>query len=191
MVTFISISGASASGKTSVARELLSFLPDARMLLSFTTRTPRPSDVPGEYRYVSEEAFAELEKESAFLWSVSVHGNRYGTLKESVHTALAGGIHIAILTILAAEHLAAFLAAHAAGTQFLPFYLRTGDERLLEERLRKRGDSPEDIRIRIEECQDWNMRAARSSFPFKIIDAGLPLGEMIAQTKATIELQGL
>ena len=35
------------------------------------------------------------------------------------------------------------------------------------------------------------MRAARSSVPFKIIDAGLPLGEMIAQTKATIELQGL
>lgn len=188
MATIISISGSSASGKTSLALELLSFLPDSRMLLSLTTRTPRPSDIPGEYRYLSEEAFGALERDGKLLWSVKAHGNRYGTLKESASSAAERGTHIATLTIQAAEGMAVFLSS--LETSYIPLYLRTSDENVLLERLRRRGDSLEDIRIRIEECRDWNERAAHSPVPFRVIDAALPLADMITEAKYHIEKAG-
>jgi guanylate kinase len=186
MARIISISGASASGKTSVAREVLSFLPESKMLLSLTTRPSRPSDVPGEYRYVSSETFEDLKKSGSFLWSVGVHGNRYGTLRESVETASTHGTSIAILTIPAAEKLARFLRESSPETIFVPIYLSTKDEKILETRLRGRGDSEDDVRIRVEECRTWNEMAAHSDVPFHTIDAGTGLREMIRAAKEHI-----
>ncbi len=184
----ISISGASASGKTTVARELLSSLHGSLMLLSVTTRLRRPSDVPGEYQYVSQEEFDKLDRDDSFLWSVGAHGNRYGTLRSSVEAACAGSTSIAILTIPAAEKLAAFLTERFPGVSFSPIYLRTGDITLLEKRLRGRGDSEDDIRIRIEECKTWNELAAHSFVPFQTIDASSPLPAMVEETKKVLGL---
>src|SRR5258708_40128250 len=86
----VTITGASGSGKTSVARELLKIIPSAKLVLSITTRPPRESDLPDEYR--TNVPLAEFEKRSQnneFLWEVEAHGNRYGTLRASVNEALA------------------------------------------------------------------------------------------------------
>jgi len=187
MAVLISISGASASGKTTVARELLASLPQSRMLLSVTTRTPRPSDVHGEYRYVSTREFEDFEKRSLFLWTVDAHHNRYGTLTESVREACNGGTAIAILTIPAAEKLFSFLSTQAPHVIFTPLYLKTHDEALLEKRLRDRGDSSEDVRIRMEECRNWNLLAEHSPVPFSVVDASLPLPSMLQEAISYIK----
>lgn len=187
MAVIISLSGASASGKTTIARSVLGAIPGSRMLLSVTTRARRPSDIPGEYRYVSHEEFAELETQDAFLWSVAVHGNKYGTLTGTAHDACERDTHVAILTIPAAERLMGYLKARCPGTRFIPLYLKAAGEAQLRERLRVRGDSEEDIAIRIEECKTWDALAARSSVPFHSIDAGLPLAQMAAKTTEHIE----
>lgn len=85
----ITLSGPSAVGKTTIARELLQANPEWKLLISLTTRGPRPSDIPGEYKYnVSMRRFDELEREGKFVWTVCVHGNKYGTLSKLVDDAL-------------------------------------------------------------------------------------------------------
>ena len=171
----VSISGPSASGKTTIARAVLTTFPKARILGSVTTRAPRPSDIPGEYRYVLGAEFDRLEKKGAFLWSVAVHGNRYGTTKDAIERALKEPLMVAILTIPATETLAAYLKSMLMDDKLFSLYLRIADEALVRERLTRRGDSEEDILIRIKECRSWNEDAASSFVPFTIIDAGAPL----------------
>ena len=59
----LTITGPSASGKTSLARALRLQIPGAVVLTSVTTRKPRPSDLPGEYKYETQEGFSKLKQE--------------------------------------------------------------------------------------------------------------------------------
>lgn len=72
----IVISGPSGVGKGTVIKSLLKKFPDLDLVISYTTRTPRPGEKSGrEYFFVKDEDFAKTD----FLeWAV-VHGNKYGT----------------------------------------------------------------------------------------------------------------
>ena len=82
---------------------------------------------------------------------------------------------VAILTIPATETLAAYLKSMLMDDKLFSLYLRIADEALVRERLTRRGDSEEDILIRIKECRSWNEDAASSFVPFTMINAGAPL----------------
>lgn len=168
----LTITGPSASGKTSLARALMTRMPAMTMLRSVTTRASRPSDLLGEYRYVSHSDFDELLGTHSFLWMVEVHGNRYGTLKEDVQAAVGhGGIVLALLTVEATKELRQYLTSLGKEDELMSLYLDISDEELLLKRLMKRGDSREDIELRIKQCRTWAQARDASGIPYIIYDA--------------------
>lgn len=159
MGTIITISGASGSGKTTLADHLLSFGPEYRTVESVTTRAPRERDRPGEFLYLSPGEFEQRDQENKFLWvTPPIHETRYGTLRESVGKALTGtGISIMIITIEYLSLLRFYAARDARNITGL--YILSPGEATLRLRMSMRGDNPQDIEKRIEECRDWDAQA--------------------------------
>ena len=86
------ISAPSGTGKTTVIQRLKEEIPSLKVVVTFTTRKPRPGEKNGvDYYFVSEEEFKKMIKENKFIeWAV-VYGNYYGTPKEQVMDELKKG----------------------------------------------------------------------------------------------------
>src|SRR5688572_28555262 len=79
------ISAPSGAGKTSLVKALLARDPGLRFSISYTTRKPRPAEVPGrDYFFVTHAEFEELMRRDAFLEHAQVFDNFYGTGREHV-----------------------------------------------------------------------------------------------------------
>ncbi len=86
------LSAPSGAGKTTLAHRFRAAHPDAAFSVSVTTRPPRGSERDGvDYHFVSPARFAELIAEGAFAEWAEVHGQRYGTLRDTVDAALRAG----------------------------------------------------------------------------------------------------
>lgn len=83
------VAGPSGAGKTSICQEVLVYDPDVRRCVTTTTRPKRSDEVDGVMRhFVSEETFADLEVQDAFVEQAIVYGFRYGATFEEVIKAL-------------------------------------------------------------------------------------------------------
>ncbi|MDP2598419.1 MAG: hypothetical protein Q8P49_01160 [Candidatus Liptonbacteria bacterium] len=160
----ITLTGASGAGKTSIARKLIELIPELKLVLSLTTRDPKPSDLPGEYR--SNVPMGEFEsRKDEFLWVTKiVHGNRYGTLKSDVDSALASPQpHIMILVPECVGLLRDYIKNKDA---VVHFYLLSPSEDELRRRLQGRGDDEAAVEKRIAECKKWDEAAPHSGIPY-------------------------
>lgn len=88
----IVISGPSGAGKTSICRALLEQLPRAVWSVSVTTRRKRAGEESGDcYEFVTRAEFEAREAAGEFLETAEYIGERYGTPRPPVETAIAGG----------------------------------------------------------------------------------------------------
>lgn len=86
------ISAPSGAGKTSLCNRLREKFPQMVYSISCTTRAPRGSEQNGvHYHFLSKEEFSARIASGDFLEHALVHGNLYGTLKQTVYDALAQG----------------------------------------------------------------------------------------------------
>lgn len=86
------ISGPTGSGKTTIARMLVSEMDNAVFSVSHTTRQPRPGETDGaDYHFVSEEAFMEKVAAGEFLEWARVHDHCYGTHRGEWEKAVSAG----------------------------------------------------------------------------------------------------
>ncbi len=86
------ISAPSGAGKSSLCNRLIEKFPAMVYSISCTTRAPRGSEQDGvHYHFLTEEEFGARVVRGEFLEHALVHGNRYGTLKQTVYDALAQG----------------------------------------------------------------------------------------------------
>jgi guanylate kinase len=86
------VSAPSGAGKSSLCNRLVEKFPEMIYSISCTTRAPRGSEQNGvHYHFLSEEEFSARIAAGEFLEHARVHGNRYGTLKQTVVDALAQG----------------------------------------------------------------------------------------------------
>ena len=86
------VSAPSGAGKTSLVRALLTQDVQVEVSVSHTTRAPRPGERDGEhYHFVSDDAFARLVADDAFLEHAQVFDRRYGTARTGVAARLAAG----------------------------------------------------------------------------------------------------
>ena len=87
------ISSPSGAGKSTIARLLLEDKEmDLSLSVSVTTRPRRPSEIEGiHYHFISVREFERLRDGNALIEWAQVHGNFYGTLRETAEHALAEG----------------------------------------------------------------------------------------------------
>ena len=85
----VTLSAPSGTGKSTICKELIKNNKDWKFSISATTRIPRDGEIDGEaYQFISNKEFEHFAKFGDFLeWEI-VHGNKYGTLWESVEEAL-------------------------------------------------------------------------------------------------------
>ncbi len=168
----IVVSGASGAGKTTVLHHIeqdlgiqLTYLP------SYTTREPRASDESG-MQYLTKEEFAQMDARGEFLWTRHVHGNSYGTRREDVGVLMRGDTLVAtILTPDRLPHMHDSLTALSVPQNAVLFlHVLHPGEMVLRERLAARGDAPEKIQIRIEECREWDAYVRALPFPIVMFD---------------------
>lgn len=177
----LTITGPSASGKTTLMRGIIAMRPGAEPLESITTRGPRESDVPGEYKYVPQKWFKTFLKSGAFLWNIEAHGNCYGTRRRTVDNALGSGVHIAILTIEGVKSLLEYAMLRQKKDAMRSIYLRIGDAEQLRQRFILRGDGHGDIEQRIAECASWDVQAQTAGVRFHAIEGTHPKETVLAQ----------
>jgi guanylate kinase len=86
------VSAPSGAGKTSLVKALMEREPRIRFSVSYTTRKPRPNEIPGrDYHFVSMERFQEMAAHDEFLEHAQVFDNCYATGVRAVEEALANG----------------------------------------------------------------------------------------------------
>ena len=76
----IVLSGPSGVGKDTLLRRLEEVCPRIERCVTYTTRAPRPGEVPGvDYNFVSIEEFKRMIEEGEFLEYAQVHLDLYGS----------------------------------------------------------------------------------------------------------------
>lgn len=89
------LSGQSGVGKNTILKAVLEKHPDFHKAVTFTTRDPRPGEVPGEdHFFVYPEKFQEMINNGEFLEYAQVHSEYYGTPKEQIEQVLNNGKNI-------------------------------------------------------------------------------------------------
>lgn len=149
--SLIIIAAPSGAGKTTLVSRLLQADPQLRLSVSYTTRQPRVGEVAGvHYHFVDESTFQTLIHEGALLEWAQVHGNYYGTHRDTVLADLRAGVDV-ILEI-------DWQGARQVIAQ-LPFaqsiFILPPSRDALVERLHTRGtDSPDVIAQRLANARD-------------------------------------
>ncbi|MFM9857449.1 guanylate kinase [Pseudoxanthobacter sp. M-2] len=92
------LSSPSGAGKSTLARNLLRDREeDGRLTLSVsvTTRARRGSEIDGvDYRFLTARQFEQMRDRGELLEWAQVHGNFYGTPKDTVDQALESGLDV-------------------------------------------------------------------------------------------------
>lgn len=152
------ISSPSGAGKSTIARQLLND-PDMKLSLSIsvTTRERRPSEINGvHYHFISKREFERLRDNDELIEWAEVHGNFYGTLRETAENALADGQDMLFdIDWQGAEQLQEKMPADVVSIFILPPTMQE-----LQNRLHRRAEDAADvIQTRLQnarfEIQKW------------------------------------
>ncbi len=142
------ISGPTAVGKTTVLRRLRALDRPYHIVVTVTTRPPRPGEVHGrDYFFVSPQEFDAMAARGEFLEYACVHGkDYYGTPRAQVRDALARG-----LDAIVPPDVQGAAAIRAAVPGAVSIFLAARSLEELERRLRlpERGHSEDEIRRRM------------------------------------------
>ncbi|MDD2876780.1 MAG: guanylate kinase [Acidiphilium sp.] len=140
----------SGAGKTSLSRALLDGDAGLSLSVSATTRAPRPGERDGEhYFFKSDQQFADLVANHAFLEHATVFGRSYGTPRASVEQSLTAGRDVLFdIDWQGFRQLRDALPGDVVGV-----FIRTPSLADLRDRLIARGDDPANIARRMAEAE--------------------------------------
>lgn len=130
--------GASASGKTEIAKKLFASF-GMKKAITHTTRPMRQGERQDvDYHFVSQETFLDMKEKDLFVETTFYNGNYYGCSKAEVGDEKC--------IILDPNGVASFLALH--DPHIITFYLKASEE-TRRYRMSIRGDAKEAIESRI------------------------------------------
>jgi guanylate kinase len=133
------VSGPSGAGKGTLLALVLRRLNTAWLSVSATTRSPREGEMEGvQYFFLSNEEFDDLIAVDGLLEWATVHGERYGTIREEVERRLANGVDV----VLEIDPQGAFQVQEKL-PQAILVYIAPPSLETLEQRLRGRGTEDE------------------------------------------------
>ena len=171
MIKLLSLTAPSGAGKTTLVGEVLKRIHRAHIISSYTTRGPRPDDLPNEYIHFSDDAFANFQKKGWFLWTAEHGGSRYGTTASSVEDVFEreDDFGIMILVPSVVPVLMNFLQELRVQDFYTPVFVVPPERDILVERLRKRGDSETNIRLRLDQANSWLQDAIKSPIAYQCV----------------------
>lgn len=130
--------GASASGKTEVAKQLARHF-NMKKVITHTTRPMRDHEQQDiDYHFVSKQEFLVLKSQNVFVETTQYNGNYYGTSKNEIGDQKC--------LIVDPNGLHAFQQLHDS---HLVTFLLTAQEGTRKNRMISRGDSYENVEKRI------------------------------------------
>ncbi|WP_374389273.1 guanylate kinase [Sandaracinobacter sp.] len=137
------LSSPSGAGKTTMTKRLLATDPQISLSVSATTRKPRTGEIDGhDYQFVSQDQFDHMVQTGQFLEWATVFGNRYGTPRGPVETALSEGRDILFDIDWQGTQQ---LRQSQAGGDLVSIFLLPPSLEELESRLRTRAADSEDV----------------------------------------------
>jgi guanylate kinase len=148
----IIITAPSGSGKTTIARYLLSQLSTLEFSISATTREQRPNEEHGkDYYYNSVEEFKNRLANNEFVEHEEVYpGIFYGTLKSEIERIWQKGNHVVFdVDVVGSKNL-----KEMYGDKALLLFIRLPDFETLENRLRARStENDEQLNVRLNKAR--------------------------------------
>ncbi|MES2570753.1 MAG: guanylate kinase [Verrucomicrobiota bacterium] len=143
------VSAPSGAGKSTLLNSLRQ-TPDFVYSVSCTTREPRPGEMEGEdYFFLTKTEFERRIGAGDFIEYADVHGNYYGTLRETVLSNLEQGIDV-LIDIDVQGALRIREDGGAIGTALADIFIMPPSLAELNHRLIKRGtETPEQIAVRM------------------------------------------
>jgi guanylate kinase len=147
------LSSPSGAGKTTMSKRLLANDPQISLSVSATTRKARPGEIDGQdYHFVNNDQFDGLVATGQLLEWAHVFGNRYGTPRGPVETALTEGRDILFDIDWQGTQQ---LRQSQAGGDLVSIFLLPPSLEELEQRLKTRAaDSEEVITQRMRRAAD-------------------------------------
>ena len=160
----IVISGASGVGKSTVLEKVMKARRDLVFSVSATTRPARPGEVDGvNYHFITRESFLDMIRKGEFLEYDEHHDNLYGTLYSAVKDASEKGN-----VVLDIEPNGAMNVRRVHPDAVLIFIMPPSWE-ALEQRLRGRGDTPEEqVQTRLTRAR-WEIDQA-TKYDYQVIN---------------------
>lgn len=135
----IVLSGASASGKTEVAKMLAAKYNIVKVITT-TTRPMRINEINGkDYFFVTVEEFHKMEKEGRFVETTQYNGNFYGSTKDQIADSKCIVVDLAGLKKY----------IELGDNRVITFFLESKEE-TRHKRMLSRGDDPEIAKKRID-----------------------------------------
>ncbi len=158
------ISGSSGVGKSTVLKQVMKQMPDLQFSVSATSRAPREGETNGvQYFFVSEDAFKQMIEQGAFVEYDYHMENYYGTLKSEILNKTQIGP-----MVLDVEPMGAMRVKEIYPDAVL-VYIAPPSLDVLEERIRKRNDTPEEqIKLRRERAV-WE-HAQRGKYNYVVVN---------------------
>lgn len=186
----IVVSAPSGGGKGTILRRALDADPRLRHAVSATTRAPREGELEGQhYYFVDRETFEKWVAEGRFAEWATVHGELYGTLHSELDRLRAAGQDVVLELDVQGMR-----SIRRMRPEALTVFIEPPSMRVLEERLRKRGDLPEaalQLRLRNAEAEI----AAKNEYDYRIVNDNLDsaVGQFqafIAKARRTVDSSG-
>jgi guanylate kinase len=174
------ISGPSGSGQDSVIKKLGEYI-DFEKIITTTTREMRPEDTEGKtYYFISKEKFLEgIEKNIFFEYALEDNGNYYGGTYAELERAKKSSRpviwKIDYKGVLRAKEL---LPETKSILIYIPF-------ELIQKRLKKRGETEEVIKSRLEYSKGWYDN--ENIFDYKVFNEEGKLDETVQKVAEIIK----
>ncbi|MCL4791696.1 MAG: guanylate kinase [Gammaproteobacteria bacterium] len=163
--TLFVLSAPSGAGKTTLVKALMARDPALCFSVSFTTRKPRPGEVPErDYFFVDEARFEAMAAAGEFLEHARVFGNLYGTSRAQIEAILASGHNVLLEIDWQGAQQIRRNAPHCCSIFIMP--PSTAE---LERRLRNRATDSEDV-IRQRLSQAFDDMAHWHEFDYVVIN---------------------
>ena len=174
----IVVSAPSGAGKSTLCRRLVAEEPDIVYSVSCTTRPPRGREQHGrDYFFLDPDDFERRARQDLFLEHASVHGYRYGTLRETVRDVLSNGQSVLMdIDVQGAAQIRRAARRSPEGDLlrdgFVDIFIAPPSLETLRERLEKRGeDEPDTVARRLRNAE--KEMACQSDFSHKVVNDDL------------------
>jgi guanylate kinase len=184
------IAGPSGVGKGTVVRRVRELVPHLRLSVSVTTRAPRVALAERDgvdYHFVTADEFETLVRTEGLLEWAEVFGNRYGTPRTWVESALDAGQDVVLeIDVQGARQV------RQAMPEAVLIFLEPPSLQELERRLRSRGTEDEERLAHRLAQADWELEQ-RSWFDHVVVNddvdrASSQVAAIIEESRASKDL---